>query len=151
MSFFLPHLISYIRSVMYDAAAAVIFNWIIPIKYSYQGEVNHAKINFISKYLKMFGKCTYVRIFVLHFKLKIVYFFSYVYTFFLPYTLVVSCVRVSGNKPLQCCWISISRAYTTIPYLTIRHAQTVGVKWPELFRTYRTINFCNRNSGLEES
>ena len=44
-----------------------------------------------------------------------------------PYTLILSCGRVSGIKPIQWHCISVSGDYTTLPYLTVRHAQTVGV------------------------
>ena len=44
-----------------------------------------------------------------------------------PYTLLMRCGRVSGNKRIWLCWISVRRVYTTLPYLTLWHAETVGV------------------------
>ena len=52
----------------------------------------------------------------------------YIY-FYFCYTLVVRCRRASGIKTIWCFWIAISRDYTTLPYLTIRHVQTVGNGW----------------------
>ena len=47
--------------------------------------------------------------------------------FFCPYTLVVRCGSVSGIKPIWWYCFSVSRDYSTLPYLTIWHAQSVGV------------------------
>ena len=47
--------------------------------------------------------------------------------FHCPYTLVVRSGRVSWFKPIWWYWISVSRKYTTLPYFTIWHAQTVCV------------------------
>ena len=40
---------------------------------------------------------------------------------------MIRCRRVSGIKSILRNWISVSRDRTTLPYLTISHAQTIGV------------------------
>ena len=47
--------------------------------------------------------------------------------FYCPYTLVMRCGRVSRIEIIWWYWISVSSDYTTLPYLTIWHAQTIGV------------------------
>ena len=42
-----------------------------------------------------------------------------------PCTLVMKCGKISGIKSIWWYWISVQRDYTTLPYLTIWHAQTV--------------------------
>jgi len=62
-------------------------------------------------------------------------------------------MRVSGIKPSWWYWISVSRDYTTLPYLTISFAPTVGISdLSNFFRTYRTVNFCNwdRRLGISQ-
>ena len=54
------------------------------------------------------------------------YHFS-IYFFHCPYTLLMRCGRVFGIKLIWWYWISVSRDYTTLPYLTIWHVQTIGV------------------------
>ena len=69
----------------------------------------------------MFFKNNIIYTFILNY--PVVYLF-----FYCPYTLVVRCGRVSGIQHISWYGISVSRDYITLPYLTIRHAQTVGVK-----------------------
>ena len=47
--------------------------------------------------------------------------------FYCRYALVMRCGRISGIKPIWWYLISISGDYTRLPYLTMRHVQTVGV------------------------
>ena len=84
----------------------------------------------------------------------------FLYFFILPpYSVIEVCKGSRINKNhLVVLNFCLEKDYTTLTYLRIRHVQTVGVKWPELFRSRPllsklscwTVSFCNRDNGLEE-
>ena len=70
------------------------------------------------------------------------------YFFYCLYTLVMRCGRVSSIKPnLVVLHFCIDRLHHVIIY----HDKACSNRWslwPKLCRTYRTVYFCNRDSGI---
>ena len=60
----------------------------------------------------------------------------------------MECGRISGIKPI---WfdVCLEKLHVTIPHDMARSNH--WCQWPVLFRTYRTVNFCNWDSVLEIS